>query len=144
MNKLITTGLLIGLSTGAFGCSFLKRDTTRYRNDTTAMLEKNHASLKACYDDVLKNKSDASGTVVVKFKLKNETGKVFDVKVDESASTAPKEVQDCVEQTVNGLAIDPPDAVEGHATFTYKFEIAPQKAPQPTSSDFKTDGKSAG
>lgn len=140
MRKLIAFGIVLGLSTGALGCRFIKRSKQKYRDDTTALLQNGNASLKSCYDDVLKNDSSANGSVVVMFKVKDETGKIFDVKVDEANSTAPKPVQDCVSQSLAGSApLDPPDAVEGHATYTYEFEIAPQKAPEPTSSDFKSD-----
>lgn len=144
MRKLITAGIVLGLATGALGCRFIKRDARRYRDDTTALLEKNSASLKDCYDGVLAGDKAAAGTVVVQFKLKDETGKIHDVKVVDDKSTAPQPVRDCVVQTMSGLALDPPDAVEGHATYTYEFQIAPQKAPEPTSSDFKTDDAPAG
>ncbi len=139
MRKLIAAGIVLGLASGALGCQFIKRDAKRYRDDTAALLEQNSATLKACYDDVLRSDASAAGTVVVKFKLKDETGKIFDVSVVDDKSTAPPPVRECVAQAVTGLALDPPDAVEGHATFTYEFEIAPGAAPQPTSSDFKTD-----
>jgi hypothetical protein len=139
MRRLIATSMVLAFAMGGLGCSFIKRSKTKYRDDTTALLQTNSSSLKACYDGVLQSESSAAGTVVVKFKLKDETGKIFDVAVDEAKSTAPKAVQDCVVQTVSGLAIEPPDAAEGHATYTYEFEIAPQKTADPTSSDFKTD-----
>ena len=143
MRRLIALGIVFGLATGALGCRFIKRSKTKYRDDTSALLQQNSESLKACYDDVLKSESSAAGTVVVTFKLKDETGKIFDVAVVEDKSTAPKGVQDCVVQTVSGLALDPPDASEGHATYTYEFEVAPQKTAEPTSSDFKTDADPA-
>ncbi len=139
MRRLLALGIIFGIGAGLLGCSFLKRDAKRYRDDTTALLQQNNSALKQCYDTVLKSESSAAGTVVVTFKLKHETGKIFDVQVVDDKSTAPQGVRDCVAQSVSGLAIDPPDAVDGHATYSYEFEIAPQKAPEPTSSGFKTD-----
>ena len=139
MRNLIALGLLVGFGTVSMGCSFIARDAKRYRDDTTALLSTNNAQLKACYDGVLASESGAAGSVVVKFKLKDETGKIYDVGVVDDKSTAPQAVRDCVVQAVTGLAIDPPDAREGHATYTYEFEIAPQKTAEPTSSDFKAD-----
>jgi hypothetical protein len=139
MRKYIAFGILFSLAAGSMGCSFIARGKKRYRDDTAALLATNNSSLKACYDGVLKSEAGAAGTVVLQFKLKSETGKIHDVSVVDEKSTAPQGVRDCVVEAVSGLAIDPPDARDGHATFTYEFEIAPQKTAQPATSDFKTD-----
>jgi hypothetical protein len=123
---------------GATGCRFIKRDEARYRDDTSKLLETNNAKLKDCYDGVLRTEKSAAGSVVVTFKVKEETGEIFSVVADDAKSSAPGPVRECVVQSITGLKLDPPDAVEGHATYTYEFEIAPQKGAEPTESGFTT------
>ena len=131
MRTIIATTVLAALAFGSVGCSFIKRSPEQYRDDTQALLEQNSGKLKACYDGILKTDKTAAGTVTVFFVVEKETGalKMTEVKADQS--TAPQPVQDCVMQALEGLALDPGDADDGHATFSYEFEIAPQAAPPP-------------
>lgn len=136
--RVLAAAVPLAMLVSTAGCRFIKRDEARYRDDTTKLLETNNVKLKDCYDGVLRTEKDASGSVVVKFKLKDESGEIFDVSVDDTKSSAPPPVRECVVQSITGLKLDPPDAVEGHATYTYEFEIAPQKAAEPTESGFNT------
>jgi hypothetical protein len=129
MRNLVAIGLLAGLAASSMGCRFIARGPDKYRDDTRALLESNSSSLKACYDGIIAGDKAAVGTVTVKFTVALETGAIQDVRVDETNSTAPAGVQDCVTNSIQGLALDPPDARDGKATFTYEFEVAPQAAP---------------
>jgi hypothetical protein len=131
MRNLIATTVLVGLAGASMGCSFHARGPDKYRDDVRALLEKNSASLKSCYDGVRKGDEAAAGTVTVNFVVQKETGKIAKVAVDAANSTAPQGVQDCLSQSLDGLALDPVDARDGHATFTYEFEVAPGAAPAP-------------
>jgi hypothetical protein len=124
MNTLRVVGLALAM--GAVGCQFIARGPEAYRDDTKALLEANNGTLKACYDGVINSDKAAVGTVTVKFTVENESGRIKDVVVDEGNSTAPPPVRDCVVNAITGLQLDPPDARDGKATFTYEFEIAPQ------------------
>ena len=129
MRNLLAICLLAGLAAGSLGCRFIARGPDKYRDDTRALLESNSSGLKACYDGVIAGDKAAVGTVTVKFTVAQESGAIQDVRVDEANSTAPTSVQDCVTNSLQGLALDPPDARDGKATFTYEFEVAPQGAP---------------
>ena len=126
MRNLVAISLLAGLAAGSMGCQFIARGPDKYRDDTRALLESNSSSLKSCYDGVIKDNKGAVGTVTVKFTVAKESGAIQDVRVDEANSTAPAPVQDCVTNALQGLALDPPDARDGKATFSYEFEVAPQ------------------
>ncbi len=127
MQKLTATALLAALAVGSLACSFIARPPEQYRDDTQAVLDAAGGNLKACYDGVIAKDKNAKGTVTVMFSVEAETGTVKDARVDEANSTAPAPVQDCVLQTLGGLKLDPPDARDGQATFSYQFDIAPQK-----------------
>ncbi len=127
MQKLTATAFLTTLAVGSIACSFIARPPEQYRDDTRAVLEAAGDNLKACYDGVIQADKNAKGTVTVLFTVEPETGAIKAARVDAAKSTAPAPVQDCVLQTLDGLKLDPPDAREGQATFSYEFDIAPQK-----------------
>ena len=129
MSKITATALLAAVAATSMGCTFIARSPEQYRDDTRAVLESAAAGLKTCYDGVIKGNKSATGTVTVRFTVEQETGIIKDAQVDAEQSTAPAPVQDCVMQSLGGLKLDPPDARDGKATFTYEFEIAPQQAP---------------
>jgi hypothetical protein len=106
----------------ASGCSFSARDASTYRKDTRALLATKDPDIKSCYDAELKKDPKVGGTVVVKFKVAKDTGKIGDVKVDKDSS-APKSLSQCVVQAIDGLALQPPDARDGDATFRWEFQI---------------------
>lgn len=112
-------------------CSFAARGPDQYRDDTQALLESKSPEIKACYDGILKDKKDAAGTVRVKFKVAEETGKIFETQVDPSGTTAPPELADCVVRSIDGMQLTPPDENQGIATFTWEFTAgeAPPAAP---------------
>ena len=117
---------LLALLAGAVGCSFqyAKRDGESYRNDTRALLETQNDAIKACYDQQLKADPKTGGTVVVKFSVQEDTGKILNAQIDEAQTTAPEALSRCVLDALDGLALDPPDACEAMATYTWEF--APQ------------------
>lgn len=132
----LALGLVAACGLGTLGCKFAKRSPDKYRDDTAALLETRSAELKSCYDGVIRSDKGASGTVTVWFLVQKDTGKIMDAKVQDAS--APQSVQDCVLNSLQGLQLDPPDADDGHATFTYEFEIAPQKTAS-TESGFQTN-----
>jgi hypothetical protein len=138
--KLMMAALLACTAT-TLGCSFAAREPNRYRADTRSLLETGNAALKTCYDSVITGNKGAVGNVTVNFTVQAETGRVTALKVDEANSSAPQPVQQCVLDAVGGVGtLDPPDANDGIATFSYEFEVAPQAAPQAKNSGFKAGG----
>lgn len=133
----ISLGLLVAaMAMGSVGCSLEARTPDMYRKATRDVLETRTSDIKACYDGLLKSDKNTSGSVVISFKVAPETGVIGNVKV--SGGSAGTGLQDCVSNALSGLKIDPPDANEGIATFTYEFDVAPQK-PAPKASGFKAD-----
>jgi len=124
-NKWIGALIVGACAVGSMGCSFAKRSPEMYREDTRALLETKSGELKACYDSYLKSDKSASGSVTVFFVVQKETGKVTKAEVQDAS--APQALQDCVTNSLIGLTLDPPDADDGHATFTYEFQVKPQK-----------------
>ena len=109
---------------GVAGCSFHARSPEDYRDATAALLETKAADVKACYDGALKANKELAGTVTVHFKVEKETGKLVDITADPAGPLG-----DCVTNSINGLALTPPDARDGDATFSYQFNVGPAPAP---------------
>ena len=121
--RVFTLGaLLLGLASSS-GCSFHARDADSYRKATRALLETRSADIKTCYDTELKKDGKIAGAVVVKFTVKKDTGAISNAKVVSEKSTAPASLGECVVKAIDGLALDPPDERDGHATFEWAFEV---------------------
>jgi hypothetical protein len=119
--SIITAGaLLAALSLSA--CSFHARDAESYRKVTREVLETRNADIKSCYDKALEKDPKMDGTIVIKMTVEKDTGVIKDVKVDKKASEGSKLLRACVVDALHDLKIDPPDAREGQATFSWKFE----------------------
>lgn len=136
INKYLGLSVVAACAFGAMGCSFAKRGPDMYREDTRALLETKSSELKACYDSYLTSDKTASGSVTVFFVVQKETGKVTKAEVQDAS--APQALQDCVTSSLVGLSLDPPDADDGHATFTYEFQV------KPAATSKKESGFSAG
>ena len=119
--------LLASLASLAFvaGCSFHARSPDEYRDATQALLDTKSADIKTCYDGALKGKANLAGTVTVHFTVEAETGKIGGVTADAAKTQAPEVLTQCVVQALNGLALNPPDANPGEATFEYQFVVGP-------------------
>ena len=107
-------------------CAGTKRSPQAYRADTQQVLATRNDQIKRCYDKVLAADAAATGTVTVRFVVEKKTGAFTKATIDPSASSAKEPLVMCVLEAVNGLALRPPDANEGQASFTY--ELAPTPA----------------
>lgn len=116
----VTTLFVVGLISA--GCSFHARDADGYRKDTRTLLESKSGDIKACYDAALTKDPKVSGSVIVHFTVEKKTGTVKEAKVD-AASTAPAELSQCVVTAIQGLVLDPPDARDGDATYSWEFQV---------------------
>jgi hypothetical protein len=113
------------------GCSVTARSADRYRDDTTMLLETKRTAITACYDSALRAMAGSQGTVTVRFKVAEDTGRIHDVALDPALTTAPPPVSRCVMREIDGLALSPADVREGQATYTWEF-TAPPAAAGPT------------
>lgn len=114
----------------SLGCSFYARSEDDYRNVTRELVETRSGDIKDCYDVALQTNETVSGTVVINFIVEKKTGKILNPVVD-PGSTAPAELSQCVVSAIDGLTLDPPDAREGQATFTWNLEVQPVESPAP-------------
>jgi hypothetical protein len=112
------------LLAGSAGCSFNARSPEQYRDDTAALLQTKNTAIKTCYDGVLRSQPGSKGTVTVRFKVEEETGRIKDIAVDPARTTAPGPVAECVAKELNGLVLQPPDARDGSAIFAWEFTFS--------------------
>jgi len=119
---------LVALATMT-GCSFAARSPEMYRDDTKAVLETKNNDIRACYDGVLKTTPGVGGKVTVKFEVETEAGKIQNIEVDKTNTTAPAPVAECVTKSLQGLAISPPDKRLGQATWAWEFTAPPPATP---------------
>jgi hypothetical protein len=122
MNKSFGMVMLLAL---AAGCSFHARSPDEYRDATQALLDTKSADIKTCYDTALQGKNDLAGTVTVHFTVEAETGKIGNVSADAAKTQAPDVLTQCVVKSIDGLALNPPDANPGDGTFEYQFVVGP-------------------
>ena len=114
--------LLVAASVVAVsGCSYNARSPEVYRDDTKALLATKNAEIRACYNGVLKSTPDAAGRVTIKFEVDTEAGRIVNVEIDKTKTTAPEAVCECVTKHINGLGLAPPDRRMGQATFVWEF-----------------------
>ena len=125
MNRFIKLAIVAPMLLSA-GCSFYARDADTYRQVTRELVDTRSPDVKDCYDVALQTNETVSGTVVVNFVVEKKTGKIMNPVVD-PATTAPAELAKCVVDSIDGLQLDPADAREGQATFTWKFEVGAPK-----------------
>jgi hypothetical protein len=104
-------------------CSFHARSPEEYRDATAALLATKSADVTACYNTALKQTPGLAGTVTVHFNVEKKTGKLMNVQSFAGAGAAPSPLTDCVSTALGGLALDPPDARTGDATFEYAFVV---------------------
>jgi hypothetical protein len=121
--KALTAAAML-LASLAAGCSFHARDPEAYREATRNVLETRSGEVQACYDAALKKDEKVGGEVVVKLTVEADTGKIKNPEVVDDETTAPAELAACIVGQLDGLAIDPPDARQGNATFTWRFQVS--------------------
>lgn len=126
MNKhfrIVKTLAALSLALGATtACQFHARSAQQYRDATQELLMSRQSQLQGCYDDALKQDKSAQGMVKVNFTVQKDTGTIVDPAVDPNGTTAPAALGECVVNSINGLALTPPDARDGLATFVYEFK----------------------
>ena len=120
---MIRSFISIAIALSALGCSYHARSAEDYRKVTRELVETRNGDIKACYDKQLVDDQAVSGTVVVSFTVKAETGQIANAKMDEVASSAPAALGECIVAALDGLVLDPPDARDGDATFRWEFAV---------------------
>jgi hypothetical protein len=119
------TALVFATIATLAGCAF--RSPDMYRDDTSKVLATKEASIRACYDSVLKGAPHATGKVTVTFDVETEGGKFQNISVDKAGSTASEAIAACVTKNLEGLSLELPDRRVGKASYVYEFTIPATK-----------------
>ena len=117
------SSLLLIASLGLVACEFHARGPDDYRNAVREVLETRSNKIEACYNKALKTEKGASGSLVLSITVQPDTGVIEKPEITQE-STAPPALGECVVQALDGLKLSPPDAREGHGTFTWEFAQA--------------------
>ena len=118
MNKMLLLTAAVALAS-VTGCAY--RDAKMFSDDVQKAVQPKQPDMRACYEGVLRSNPNASGTVAVAFEIETEEGRFTNVTVDQSKTTAPEPVQECVTKNLQGLAISPPDKKLGQGTMEFTF-----------------------
>jgi hypothetical protein len=121
MNSQIKAAL--ALAATSLVCACAVRSPDMYREDVRRLLETKAPVLQACYEAELQAHPDATGKVTVHFQLERDSGKVTQVEIDDLLSTPNRTLRGCVLESLQGLALAPPDDRNGDATFTWEFQL---------------------
>lgn len=117
--SLSTVSLLAPLL-GGCSMSYYARSSEDYRQATRTLLETRQERFQSCYERVIEADPEASGTVAVRFTVEEKTGKIQSP-VALPESSAPEPLRACVVESLQGLALDPPDQRKGDATMVFEF-----------------------
>jgi hypothetical protein len=128
MNKiLLTVSLLAPLCSVACGGAIRVGDA--YRDDTAKLITAQaNPRIHDCFDGMVKSgpreaAKNLAGTTTVHFTVSKETGLITNPTVVPEQTTAQPPVAQCVVASLAGLKLDPPDNVDGEATFTWEFVV---------------------
>lgn len=128
MNKiLLTVSLLAPLCSVACGGAIRVGDA--YRDDTAKLITAQaNPRIHDCFDGMVKTApadqaKALTGTTTVHFTVAKETGLITNPAIVPEQTTAQPQVAQCVVASLAGLKLDPPDNVDGDATFTWEFVV---------------------
>ena len=126
MNKILMTfAVLAPLASVACGGAIRIGDA--YRDDTVKLVQAQaNPKIQQCFQGIVKTTptpKSLEGTTTVSFVVAKETGLVGNAAIVPGATTTQDPVNQCVLAALNGLKLDPPDNVEGDATFAWQFVV---------------------
>jgi len=126
MNKyLFSLALLAPLA--SIGCGGALRVGDAYRDDTAKLITAQaNPRIHDCFDGMVKSTpgpKSLQGTTTVHFIVAGDTGIITNATVVPESTTAQPPVAQCVVSALQGLKLDPPDGVDGDATYTWEFVV---------------------
>jgi hypothetical protein len=126
MNKyLFCLALLAPLASVACGGAIRVGDA--YRDDTAKLITAQaNPRIHDCFDGMVKSTpgpKSLQGTTTVHFIVAKDTGIITNATVVPESTTAQPPVAQCVVSALQGLKLDPPDGVDGDATYTWEFVV---------------------
>ena len=127
MNTYFCLPVLASVAFAAIGCGGAIRVGDAYRDDTAKLLTAQaNPRIHDCFDGMVKTTpapKSLQGTTTVHFVVAKESGLITNVSVIPESTTAQPPVAQCVVSALNGLKLDPPDGVDGDATFAWEFVV---------------------
>ncbi|HEY3819164.1 MAG TPA: hypothetical protein VGL81_18475 [Polyangiaceae bacterium] len=125
MNKYLFGMCLLSLA--AVGCGGALRVGDAYRDDTAKLITAQaNPRIHDCFDGMVKTTpgpKSLQGTTTVHFTVAKDTGLITNPTVVPESTTAQPPVAQCVVSSLQGLKLDPPDNVDGDATYTWEFVV---------------------
>lgn len=126
MNKtFLCLSLLAPLA--AIGCGGAIRVGDAYRDDTAKLLTAQaNPKIHDCFEAMVRSTpkpASLQGKTTVHFIVAKDTGVITSPNIIPEATTAQPPVAQCVVSAINGIKLDPPDSVDGDATFTWEFVV---------------------
>lgn len=122
MKKLTVFLGVSAVALASVGCA--ARSDNIYAEDVQKVIEARGDGMAACHSAALKSDPGAQGTVMVSFKVMEDTGEFTDVKVDPAGTTAPESLQQCVTSTLPSLKLEPGDNRPAMAKYEIVFPPA--------------------
>jgi hypothetical protein len=115
------------LSLAAVGCGGAIRVGDAYRDDTAKLITAQaNPRIHDCFDGMVKTTpgpKSLQGTTTVHFTVSKDSGLITNPTVVPESTTAQPPVAQCVVASLQGLKLDPPDNVDGDATYTWEFVV---------------------
>jgi hypothetical protein len=115
------------LSLAAVGCGGAIRVGDAYRDDTAKLITAQaNPRIHDCFDGMVKTTpgpKSLQGTTTVHFTVAKDSGLITNPTVVPESTTAQPPVAQCVVSSLQGLKLDPPDNVDGDATYTWEFVV---------------------
>lgn len=126
MNKILMT-FAVFAPLASVACGGAIRIGDAYRDDTVKLVQAQaNPKIQQCFQGIVKTTptpKSLEGTTTVSFVVAKETGIVGNAAIVPGATTTQDPVNQCVLAALNGLKLDPPDNVEGDATFAWQFVV---------------------
>ena len=115
------------LSLAAVGCGGAIRVGDAYRDDTAKLITAQaNPRIHDCFDGMVKTTpgpKSLQGTTTVHCTVSKDSGLITNPTVVPESTTAQPPVAQCVVASLQGLKLDPPDNVDGDATYTWEFVV---------------------
>jgi len=126
MNRYLLQASLLA-TMAAIGCGGAIRVGDAYRDDTMKLVAAQaNPKIHDCFDGIVKSTPGPAalqGSTTVRFVVAKETGIITGAAIVPGSTTTQDPVNQCVLASLQGLKLDPPDGVDGDATFTWQFVV---------------------
>jgi hypothetical protein len=132
MNKILM-GLSLIAPLAAVACGGAIRQPDQYRDDTAKVLQMQaNPKIQTCFQGLVSSSAapgGLAGNTQVHFWVAKDTGLINNPTIVAGGTTTTDPVNQCVLTGLAGAKLDPPDSVDGDATFAWQFVVQPAGSP---------------